>query len=380
MKRDPGIDNFISWRSHVMVRSASGVLAAWGGITWMHLGWTLAISVAYNGVGRAIHANFFADWIGGPDAFLGAEYTDFLPPFIYLLVVRIAQHGDRGQQKVWLRYFVALIVATAVSLFLVNGLSADFYQGSATDQVRTVVYQATYWLMFSGLIVSVYVRLTHARRMQAALADAEVERARASRQLLASRLAAMQAQVEPKFLFNTLAQVETLYERDAASADRMLDHLIAYLRAALPQLRDDGSTLGREVQLAEAYLRIVQARMGSRLDFTFDIPPSLSESGFPPMLLLPIIDNALRHGLEPLPLGGRIDGQAAVEGNRLSVVVSDNGVGNASGLKEGSGLATIRERLHGLFGDDAQLALTAAQPHGITATIELPYEPTRDHR
>lgn len=379
MKRDLVLDPPVSWLVRSFVRPATNVIAAWRGITWKHLYWTLVISVVYRVSIQLSTAQMYDHWIGGPAGYVvfGFDWNELAVPFFYLLTVRVAEHGDCGQPKAWLRYVAAVVVATAACFLMFNSiLSAE----PLTDRIEWLAWETTNVLVFSGLIVSAYVRLLHARRMQAAFADAEVERARASRQVLASRLAAMQARVEPRFLFSTLAQVEALYERDAPGADRVLDDLIAYLRAALPQLRGEGSSLGKEAQLAEAYLRIVQARMGSRLDFAFDIPADLADTGFPPMLLLPIIDNALRHGLEPLPLGGRIDVRARVEGNRLALTISDNGLGNASALREGPGLATIRERLHGLFGDDVELALTATEPHGITATIEVPYEPTRDHR
>src|SRR5207302_7225193 len=157
-----------------------------------------------------------------------------------------------------------------------------------------------------GLALAVYVRFRSARLAREAFNAAELERVAASRGVLASRLAAMQARIEPRFLLGTLAQVEALYERDAHAGDRMLDGLIAYLHAALPQLRGQRSTLKQEAQLAESYLRIVQIRMGSRLDFQVDVRPELDDCDFPPMVLLPLIDDALRNGLEPLPHGGTI--------------------------------------------------------------------------
>jgi LytS/YehU family sensor histidine kinase len=187
----------------------------------------------------------------------------------------------------------------------------------------------------------------------------------------------MQAQVEPRFLFNTLKHVEDLYESDEEAAERMLDHLIDYLRTALPQLRGDASTVGREMHLADAYLNILKMRMGSRLQVAFDVAPDVADMPLAPMLLLPLIDNAVRHGLEPLPRGGRIDLRARVERGRLSLAVADTGIGDPEALAEGAGLASLRERLVGLHGNAAQLTISRTNPHGMTIAIEVPHEATR---
>jgi sensor histidine kinase YesM len=302
--------------------------------------------------------------------------------FALFLAVRIAEQGIL--EPGWRRYLLAFVGAILASTVLSVGVhtllgvpSRGVVSPELPDWQGALDYHLSLFssgLLASGLILLMYVRIQAARRAQANFARAEMERATASRQVLASRLAAMQAQVEPRFLFNTLAQVEALYDRDPRNADRLLDDLIAYLRAALPQLRREGSTLGRETELAEAYLHIMQVRMGSRLEFGFDIPQESADANFPPMMLLPLIDNALRHGLEPLPLGGRIEVRARCEGQRVRLTVADNGVGHANELVEGTGLATLRERLHGLYGQDAGLAISSAAPQGIEATIDVRHE------
>ena len=184
----------------------------------------------------------------------------------------------------------------------------------------------------------------------------------------------------PAFLLGTLAQVEALYERDPQAGDRMLDSLIAYLHAALPQLRSQRSTLKQEVQLAESYLSIMQIRMGSRLDFRIDVHPDLGDCDFPPMMLLPLTEDALRNGLEPLPHGGTIAITADVDGDRLRVRVSDDGLPRAAAANDGLAIATLHERLRGLYGTTARLEVTANAPQGVIATIEVPLDTTRNHR
>jgi len=192
------------------------------------------------------------------------------------------------------------------------------------------------------------------------------------RQVLIARLAAMQAQVEPGFLLGTLAHVETTYDRDPAEGDAMLDHLIAYLRAALPQLRGEASTVAREALLAEAYLRIVKARMGSRLEFHFDVPSEVSAKTFPPMVLLPLIDSAIRNGLEPLPLGGTIHVRAKAEGERVHLHVRDDGIAERPDVADERGTRLLRDRLLGLYGEKAELGFASIDPRGTEATVAVP--------
>jgi LytS/YehU family sensor histidine kinase len=190
----------------------------------------------------------------------------------------------------------------------------------------------------------------------------------------------MQAQLEPRFLLGTLAQIEALYERDPHAGDRMLDALIAYLRAVLPQLRSQRSTLGREVRLAESYLAIMRIRLGSRLDVRVDVDPGLADCDFPPMVLLPLIDDALRNGLEPMPLGGTIRISANVGGDRVRVKVTDDGLPRPMQATTGVAIATLRERLRGLYGTSASLDVIANAEQGVTAAIEVPHADARAHR
>jgi LytS/YehU family sensor histidine kinase len=220
----------------------------------------------------------------------------------------------------------------------------------------------------------VYASLMRALRARAAFDAAAVERASAQRRVLTTRLSALQAQVEPAFLFDTLAQIETLCGKASDAAERVLDHLIEYLRAALPQSRSEGSTLGRETRLVEAYLAIVQSRMGGRLAFSVAVPDELAEANFAATLLLPLVDNALRHGIEPLPLGGRVDVRAERRDDRLRVVVADTGAGDPTAIREGEGLRVLRERLGELFGEAGRFSLQSNGAHGTAAILEVPYE------
>jgi LytS/YehU family sensor histidine kinase len=187
----------------------------------------------------------------------------------------------------------------------------------------------------------------------------------------------MQAQIEPHFLFNTLASVQFLTETDPPQASRLLGHLLSYLRAALPQMRSESTTLGQEVELAEAYLNILRMRMGPRLDFSIDVPAALRTHPFPPVLLISIVENAVTHGLEPLAAGGRVSIAARQDGDRVLVTVEDTGIGLSGPSRPGSGvgLLNVRERLSGLFGKRGRFSLEEAKPRGARATIEIPLAP-----
>jgi signal transduction histidine kinase len=192
------------------------------------------------------------------------------------------------------------------------------------------------------------------------------------RELLASRLAVLQAQIEPHFLYNTLANVQALSRKDAAGAEQMLTHLIDYLRSAMPAMRSTKSTLKREFQLARAYLSIMRFRMGERLDFAVECDTALLELEFPPTIVGTFIENAIKHGLEPSKTGGRIDVRAWHDGTGLVVEVADTGVGFSATTGSGVGLANARERLVMLYGPGAELDLSLNQPSGVVARARIP--------
>jgi hypothetical protein len=209
-------------------------------------------------------------------------------------------------------------------------------------------------------------------------ATAAAERESMQRQLSEARMQMMQAQVEPHFLFNTLASVEHLIETNPPRASAMQRSLIQYLRAVLPQMRDSNLTtsLGRELDMVTSYLDLLKMRMEERLTVAIEVPDGLRSAAFPPMMLQSMVENAIKHGLECKPEGGTLKVQAEVAHNKLRVTVSDDGVGfgvmpsNGTGL----GLTNIRERLKLLHGEAGHLHIAANSPSGVIATIEVPYQ------
>ncbi|XYJ12783.1 sensor histidine kinase [Telluria sp. B2] len=217
--------------------------------------------------------------------------------------------------------------------------------------------------------------------LQTRTANAAAERESMQRQLSEAKMQMMQAQVEPHFLFNTLASVEHLIETNPPRASAMQRSLIQYLRAVLPQMRDNTlvTNLGREVDMVTAYLNLLKMRMEERLTVDMQIPDGLRNAAFPPMMLQSMVENAIKHGLECKPEGGTLKIVADVADGKLRVTVTDDGVGfgvvpsNGTGL----GLPTIRERLRLLHGDAGQLHIAANSPTGVIAMVEVPYQVSR---
>jgi signal transduction histidine kinase len=229
-------------------------------------------------------------------------------------------------------------------------------------------------LIVLAFLVAVLLEYRRANQQaEAAVDEAEANRVRLNAELAASRLQLLQAQIEPHFLFNSLANVRRLLRIDGVAGRAMLGDLLRYLESALPRLRDDAPTLGREVELTRAFLAVHQVRMGSRLSVEFDVPPALDERVIPPMMLLTLVENALKHGLNPLPEGGAIRVAAATdESGRLWLSVADTGRGLSTAVGSGTGLVNIRTRLKTMFGSAADVTLKVNEPRGVVATLELP--------
>ena len=233
--------------------------------------------------------------------------------------------------------------------------------------------------LFILLVVSkFFIDRSRAAQRMAELKRKEAEYHRMGQQVTEAKLSALQAQVEPHFLYNTLASVQALTEVDPQRANEMTGHLIQYLRNALPKMRESVSTVGQEVELVRAYLNILQMRMGKRLTFAIDVPAELMELPFPPLMLPSLVENAIKHGLEPQREGGEVRISAELAGERLRMVVADTGRGFAETVGgTGVGLANIRERLAAMYGDKAALTLEPREPHGVVAVIEIPRDGAR---
>jgi sensor histidine kinase YesM len=228
------------------------------------------------------------------------------------------------------------------------------------------------WVVFGTLAYAVYVYQRRAARAESQAHESEVQRIQLERQMTEARLQTLRAQIEPHFLFNTLANIQRLYQTDPGLGRKTLANFVAYLRAALPEMRRDETTLRQEVELAQAYLNVLQVRMGERLRFRLDVPSELGALPFPPLALSTLTENAVKHGLNPLPEGGSIEIAARLEDLQLKVEVADTGAGLRQSGGSGAGLANLRARLATLYGETASLDIKANMPRGIRATIAVP--------
>ncbi|MDO8788093.1 MAG: histidine kinase [Sulfuritalea sp.] len=264
----------------------------------------------------------------------------------------------------------AVPVGVAIGLLLGISLSGVGWDNWPAVAWQAVVIGVTLGVMGSGFFYLRERNLALAAEVQ----QRENRRLEAEKQSLAAQLRMLQAQIEPHFLFNSLANVAALIEADPKLAGQLLDALIRYLRSSLARTRAEGGTLGDEMTLLTAFLDVLKIRMGERLVYAFEVAPELLAAAFPPMLLQPLVENAIRHGLEPKVGGGRITVSARRDGERLQISVIDDGLGFAQTPGEGIGLANIRARLAAMYGSMARLELSSEVGAGVTATMSLPAE------
>jgi LytS/YehU family sensor histidine kinase len=205
--------------------------------------------------------------------------------------------------------------------------------------------------------------------------QADLDRSTLEGALLAARLQVLRAQVEPHFLFNTLGTVRRLYDTEPAAGRAMLENLMRYLEIALPHMKAEMSQLQDELALARAFLNVQKVRMGDRLAFSIDFPLNLAPVTLPSMMVLTLVENAVKHGLAPLRAGGAVHVEAGLRGDqRLVVTVSDTGRGFGASAPHGigTGIANLRARLSAMYGDGASVAFASAEPQGAIATLSIP--------
>jgi hypothetical protein len=272
----------------------------------------------------------------------------------------------------WLRRAVALVVsfvlgATGGEVLLMLAGTAD----AAADGWTAMIHV----LRWSGMALSVAAILQlwqRASETHVAAQTTELHRLRAERQIMQAQLQTLRSQIEPHFLFNTLATVRRLHTTEPTQGAALLSHFLDYLRASLPAMHEQGSTLGQEIDLVRAYIGVIVVRMSGRLQVTFDVPDALRACDFPPLTLATLIENAVKHGIAPAAGGGAIHVFARAKSGSLEVVVADTGVGFSGVGGSGIGLANIRSRLRTLYGASGSLALENNAPTGVRATMRLP--------
>ena len=285
-----------------------------------------------------------------------------------------------AQRIRWLSHALARWIVLAI--FMLAALIAGLHMEKSLWPEMTASHTAG--LMPAIIMVFLFVTVLpmaieqEVRHKARASLLAEASKHQFERQMLEAKLAALQGQIEPHFLFNTLANTRALIHQDSAQAEQMLNHLIAYLRAAMPDLRLSTTTLGQELDRAEAYLQIFQIRLGARFQFSVTASARARLCLIPPLAVMSLVENAIKHGIEPQPGDVRIDIVAHHDGEQLQVEVKDNGRGFHGELGSGVGLLNVQERLLALFGEQAELRLQAQEEGGVNAMLILPAKSDTD--
>jgi hypothetical protein len=285
-----------------------------------------------------------------------------------------------SRQPRWIARWVLQVVAVAAAIPLAawvayfattQGDPVPFWQNS--DRLMGFGSMTVMGLLIAPwMAVSALIGQISGEAQRQALAF-ELERSELERKALDARMRLLQAQVEPHFLFNTLANVRELVDSGSPQASTVLDSLIAYLRAAVPRMHRPGTTLAQELDLVRAYLEVMHMRIPDRLQYVLHVDDDALALLCPPMALLTLVENAVRHGIDPGEDGGRIEVRATLRHGRCLAQVIDTGVGlQPAGASLGTGLATLRERLQLAFGHEAQLRLSEVAPHGVCAELEFP--------
>jgi len=375
------VSAFTEWG--VIFRSATGR------VSWRVVATTAAIAAALE---LYVIFEFTVDGTNPGDApsvpaaqvYLSGAVINFVMAFTLMLATFMADELVARGAKRRLAYPLAVVVGSAGGALLQRALHLWLHLGSRYDGAGippdiTIMEPAVVffeYLIWSSIIVFIYVNRTTALRAAARMNAAQVEQSRARRRTLEARLQALQARVEPQFLFNTLAKVRALYDDDRDKGSRLLEDLIVYLRAALPQLRDSTSTLERELELVTAYLAIMRVHMAGDLVIVIEGPPPAAAraAAFPPMILLPLVASVLAPG----GLAATFDHDAVrlvarIDSGRLRVEVTASG-GRYAAKSQSGVLSDIRERINALYGELGTLSVESSGTLTTGVVMEIPDE------
>jgi len=228
-------------------------------------------------------------------------------------------------------------------------------------------------ILFGSIISYFFISREKISASEDLIQEERIKRLTSEKKAVESNLRLLQAQIEPHFLFNTLSNILSLMDTDLEKGKFMLEDLIHYLRASLSKTRGNTTTIGEEMETIRAYMNIFKVRMGDRLHYNIDCPDNIRNLPFPPMLIQPLVENAINHGLEPKVDGGKISVAVEEKDDVLRVKIADTGLGFHADSDPGIGISNIRERLQTLYADKARLILDENRPSGLNAIIEVPH-------
>jgi sensor histidine kinase YesM len=287
--------------------------------------------------------------------------------------VLIALHGFQKAKPIFQAIMVAaaLLIGTLIGSFigiLVSGLSSAY-----VFERHDLIQMLFIGVMFGSIITYIFSSRAQIADSEARIQEEKIKRLTSETKAAEANLKLLQAQIEPHFLFNTLSNVLSLLDTDTEKGKSMLMDFVHYLRTSLSKIRGNKTTLGQEMEMIQAYLNIFKVRMGNRLHFKIDLPEKLKANSFPPMLIQPLVENAIKHGLEPKVDGGDILIRGIEKDGVLRLEVIDTGGGFIREQESGMGLSNIRERLFSLYGNSGRLILEENSPQGLKAAIEVPH-------
>lgn len=348
---------------------------------WLQLMWTAlfatGVGLLFTVAGFAMHARRMEEWTSWPNwqHWLGLNLfvSFFVAYFVHLLfevAIRLVGQARIKGWKEWQRglFFTAVPIGGVMVSWpiAVNLAGYRFSIGAELSPTSVSGGMLLFVVMFSALTIVYF--------------ESEARAQAAERQAAEARLKLLQGQIEPHFLFNTLANVVGLIDADPSRARQMLESFIDYLRGSLGGLRNPDHTLGQEMALVDAYLRVLALRMDDRLRVRIEVPPALHGLRLPPVLVQPLVENAIQHGLEPKVEGGEVVVRAEVSGSTLRIEVLDDGLGLRDSTAParrnggaGAALANIRERLQAAYGSAASLQVENRPEGGVHASLLLPW-------
>jgi sensor histidine kinase YesM len=292
--------------------------------------------------------------------------------FIVGDAVGLCRRARRSGALASVAYYTGVSTAGVLIGYAVVALALDRAYLTWLTNARWLAMMGLSSFVISVILASIFFARERQARAEAELGLANLRAERVAREAAHANLRALQAQIEPHFLFNTLANVSSLVDPDPAKAKRMLESFNRFLRASLAATRQERTTLGAEAQLIGAYLDVLQVRMDSRLRYEVAFPAELAAFELPPMLVQPVVENAIRHGLEPKVEGGEVRVSARREGTAVAIEVRDSGVGFGDATRGGLGLSNLRERLRALYGADAALLIADNAGGGASVTLRIP--------
>jgi len=278
---------------------------------------------------------------------------------------------DRIINLIWL-YLVGICLGVLIGYQAKILILQYVFSVVTTKTVQDFFVEIANGFVFGGGIGYFINSQAILRRRAKDIEEERIKRLTTEKESLAANLKLLQAQIEPHFLFNTLSNILSLIDTEPTKGKTMLVDLTKYLRTSLSRTLSETTILNQEIEMIKAYLNIHKIRMSDRLRFTIDISDALRQQQFPPMLLQPLVENAVKHGLEPKVEGGEIVIKAFEENSRLRIEVRDTGLGFSDYNKTGIGIINVRERIVMLYGEKGRLIIAENEPHGVSAIIEVP--------